>query len=148
MRTAWLYGKHGPNFLKNILRQALSPQIPGLKVVDDQFGSPTWSRRLAQQLARLLEKGGQGLYNASAEGFCTRFDLTRRFLERLGVKKPLSPCFTSDYPTPATRPHNSILENRRLKEESLNLMRPWQEDLDEFVDLFREELLQEARGEG
>lgn len=147
-RTSWLYGRHGPNFLKTILKLALSPQIPELKVVNDQFGSPTWSHRLAQQLARLVEAGAQGIYHASAEGYCTWYELARRFLQQLGIKKPLKPCPTSDYPTPAVRPQNSILENRHLKEEGLNLMRPWQEDLDEFVNLCREDLIQEARKEG
>jgi dTDP-4-dehydrorhamnose reductase len=99
-------------------------------------------------LARLVEAGGQGLYHASAEGYCTWFELTRHFLGLLGVNKPIRPCSTSDYPTPAVRPQNSILENRRLKEESLNLMRPWQEDVDEFVAAFGEDLLQEAGGAG
>jgi dTDP-4-dehydrorhamnose reductase len=144
VRTAWLYGRHGPNFLKKILKLALSPQIPELKVVDDQFGSPTWSYRLAQQVARLVEAGGQGLYHASAEGYCTWFELTRHFLGRLGVDKTVRPCPTSDYPTPAVRPKNSILENRRLKEAGLNLMRTWQEDVDAFVAAFGEELLKEA----
>jgi dTDP-4-dehydrorhamnose reductase len=148
VRTAWLYGWHGPNFLKKILKLALSPQIPELKVVDDQFGSPTWSYRLAQQLARLLEAGGQGIYHASAEGYCTWFELTRHFLDRLGVDKPVRPCPTSDYPTPAVRPKNSILENRRLKEEGLNVMRPWQEDVEEFVAAFGQDLLAEARRAG
>jgi dTDP-4-dehydrorhamnose reductase len=148
VRTAWLYGRHGPNFLKKILQLALSPQVPELKVVDDQFGSPTWSFRFAQQLLRLLEAGGQGLYHASAEGCCTWFDLARRFLERLGVDKPVRPCPTSDYPTPAVRPRNSILENRRLRAAGLNLMRPWQQDLDEFVAAFGEDLLGEAGGAG
>ena len=148
VRTAWLYGRQGPNFLKKILQLALSPQVPELKVVNDQFGSPTWSFRLAQQLVRLLEAGGEGLYHASAEGYCTWFELARRFLNRLGVDKPLRPCPTSDYPTPAVRPRNSILENRRLKEAGLNLMRPWQQDLDEFAAAFREDLLREAGGPG
>jgi len=145
VRTAWLYGRHGPNFLKTILKKALAPQIPELKVVNDQFGSPTWSYRLAQQLARLLEAGGQGLYHASAEGYCTWFDLAAFFLEQLGVEKLLRPCPSGDYPTPASRPQNSILENRRLKEAGLNLMRPWQEDLAEFAAAFREDLLREAQ---
>jgi dTDP-4-dehydrorhamnose reductase len=148
VRTAWLYGWHGPNFLKKILKLALSPQIPELKVVNDQFGSPTWSYRLAQQLARLVEAGGQGLYHASAEGYCTCYELTRHYQASLGVDKTVRPCPTSDYPTPAVRPKNSILENRRLKDEGLNLMRPWQEDVDEFVDAFGEDLLEEVRGAG
>ena len=61
VRTAWLYGRHGPNFLTTILKRALSPQVPELRVVDDQFGSPTWSNRLARQLLRLVEAGGQGV---------------------------------------------------------------------------------------
>ncbi|MGQ9688055.1 MAG: dTDP-4-dehydrorhamnose reductase [Desulfobaccales bacterium] len=145
VRTAWLYGWHGPNFLKKILELALSPQIPELKVVADQFGSPTWSYRLAQQLARLLESGGEGIYHASGEGWCTWFDLAQAFLGHFGVEKPLRPCSTTEYLTPAVRPRNSILENRRLKAAGLNLMRPWQEDLEEFVTLFRKDLLAEAR---
>jgi len=114
-------------------------------VVDDQFGSPTWSYRLALQTAWLLEAGGRGIYHASGEGYCTRFELARHFLTRLGVDKPLNPCPSRDYPTTAARPQNSILENRRLKEAGLNLMRPWQEDLDEFVTVFGADLLREAR---
>lgn len=146
VRTAWLYGRHGPNFLKKILSLALSPQIPELKVVDDQYGSPTWSYRLARQLARLLEAGGQGIYHAGGEGWCTWFELARTFLELMGVGKPIRPCQTSDYPTPALRPRNSILGNRRLTEAGLNLMHPWKEDLEEFVGAFRDDLLREARG--
>jgi dTDP-4-dehydrorhamnose reductase len=146
VRTAWLYGRHGPNFLKKILSLALSPQIPELKVVADQFGCPTWSYTLARQLARLLEAGGRGVYHAGAEGCCTWFELARTFLERMGVNKPVRPCPTSDYPTPAARPRNSILANGRLTEAGLNLMRPWKEDLEEFVDTFREDLLREAGG--
>jgi dTDP-4-dehydrorhamnose reductase len=146
VRTAWLYGRHGPNFLKKILSLALSPQIPELKVVDDQYGCPTWSYHLARQLARLLEAGGQGVYHAVAEGCCTWFELARAFLERMGIDKPIRPCPTSDYPTPAARPRNSILANGRLKEAGLNLMRPWREDLGEFVGAFGEDLRREAQG--
>jgi dTDP-4-dehydrorhamnose reductase len=146
VRTAWLYGRHGPSFLKKILKLALSPEIPELKVVHDQFGSPTWSRRLAEQLARIIEAGGQGLFHASAEGYCTWYELAGSFLQLMGVDKALRPCPTRDYPTPAVRPHNSILENRRLQEAGLNLMRPWQEDLEAFVAAGREDLLREAQG--
>ncbi len=116
LRTSWLYGLIGPNFLKKILHLALSPEVPELMVVDDQFGTPTWSHRVAQQLALLLEKGGQGIYHASAEGYCTWYDLARRFLDRLGLDKPLWPCPSSHYLSLAVRPKNSILENQRLKD--------------------------------
>ena len=147
VRTAWLYGRHGANFLKKILTLALSPQVPELKVVHDQFGSPTWSRRLALQLARLLEAGGQGIYHASAEGYCTWFELARHFLASMGVDKPLKPCPSSDFPTPAVRPRNSILENRRLKGAGSNIMPRWEDDLNEFVSTHREHLINEVKRE-
>ncbi|MFW6123561.1 MAG: dTDP-4-dehydrorhamnose reductase [Thermodesulfobacteriota bacterium] len=145
VRTSWMYGRHGANFLTKILQLALSPQIPELKVVADQFGAPTWSYRLALQLARLLDAGSEGIYHASGEGYCTWFELARHFLGRLGVDKPLQPCSSRDFPTPAARPPNSILENHRLQAAGLSLMRPWQEDVDEFVAAWGEDLLREAK---
>ena len=60
VRTAWMYGRHGHNFLKTMLRLALSKPTPQIKVVNDQFGSLTWSYRLAEQLAKIIETGRQG----------------------------------------------------------------------------------------
>uniref|UniRef100_A0A7C5ETY3 dTDP-4-dehydrorhamnose reductase n=1 Tax=Desulfobacca acetoxidans TaxID=60893 RepID=A0A7C5ETY3_9BACT len=145
VRTAWLYGKGGQNFLKLILRLALDPEVPEIRVVADQFGSPTWSYRLAHQLARLLAAGAEGLFHASAEGYCTRYEQAVIFLSQLGVVKKVKPCPSRDFPAPAPRPLNSILENGRLKAAGLNLMRPWQEDLAAFVAAFRADLLREAR---
>jgi dTDP-4-dehydrorhamnose reductase len=144
VRTAWVYGRHGKNFLKTILRVALTDPQRQLKVVHDQFGSLTWSYRLAHQLKKLLDEGGQGIYHATAEGFCTWYEVATHFFNRMRVTNRVIPCTTSDYPTPARRPHNSILENRRLKEYGINVMRHWQEDLDEFVARHREALWQEA----
>jgi dTDP-4-dehydrorhamnose reductase len=145
VRTAWLYGRHGPNFLKTMLRLSLSQPPPQIKVVNDQFGSLTWSYRLAEQLAKIVETGGRGIYHASAEGYATWFEVARAFLAGMGLAPHLTPCTTAEYPTPAPRPRNSILENRRLKAGGINLMRPWQEDLEEFMQSQGEFLIQEAR---
>ncbi len=145
VRTAWLYGRHGKNFLKTILRLALANPTKPIKVVHDQFGSLTWSYRLAQQLAALLDAGGQGIYHATAEGYCTWYEAAAYFLARLGVSSQVIPCTTAEYPTVAVRPINSILENRRLKEAGLNLMGHWQRDLEEFVTRHGDVLLREAR---
>lgn len=142
LRTAWLYGVHGNNFLKTMLR--LSLQGKALKVVNDQHGSPTWSWRLARQIDKVIDHGARGLYHATAEGHCTWFELARYFLERMGVPHKLSPCGTEEYPTPARRPANSILENAALKRAGLNVMAPWAEDVDGFVKRYRERLLDEA----
>jgi dTDP-4-dehydrorhamnose reductase len=146
VRTAWMYGRRGHNFLKTMLRLALQePPVP-IRVVNDQFGSPTWSYRLAQQLAALIAAGGQGIYHATAEGYTTWHGLATTFFQIMGLDISVTPITTAEYPTPARRPQNSILENQRLKDQGLNLMRPWQDDLQEFVSLYREALYQEIRG--
>ncbi len=139
LRTAWLYGLHGRNFPRTMLRLAHGDRR--LRVVNDQFGSPTWSYTLAQQIARLLESNGQGLYHATAEEHTTWFDLAVIFLNLLDIPHAIAPCTSQDYPTPAQRPGNSILENRALKQAELNVFIDWREDLRRFVDLNRQTIL-------
>jgi dTDP-4-dehydrorhamnose reductase len=144
LRTAWLYGVHGRNFLKTILKLALRDPDKKLKVVNDQFGSPTWSYRLALQIAELIEKNGRGTYHATAEGHCTWYELAGHLLGKVGIRHSLIPCMTDEYPTPAIRPRNSILENKRLKKAGINLMKDWLHDMNQFVSNFQEQLLNEA----
>ena len=144
VRTAWLYGINGHNFLKTMLRLALAEPERERKVVADQFGCLTWSRRLAQQLLFLVESGKRGLYHAVAEGSASWFQVASRFLELMEVEHRLVACTTAEYPTPARRPANSILLNRKLKDDDLLLMRPWQEDLELFVIRYRDQLLKEV----
>lgn len=144
LRTAWLYGRHGMNFPKKILRLALANPGKTLRVVNDHYGSPTWSNRLAGQIREAIARNCRGVYHATAEGHCTWYDFARKFLDLMKVDHALVPCSASEYPTPARRPANSILENSRLKNECANVMREWDADLAEFVATFREELLREA----
>jgi dTDP-4-dehydrorhamnose reductase len=144
LRTAWLYGIRGQNFLKTMLTLALKDPQREIKIVNDQFGSPTWSYRLALQIEKLLESGGNGTYHATSEGYCTWYGLAAYFLGKMGVPHSFVPCTTEEYPTPAARPMNSILENRRLKEAGINLMQGWKSDVDEFVSRFRERLINET----
>lgn len=142
IRTAWLYGIQGHNFLKTMLKLAHADPAREIKVVNDQFGSPTWSYRLALQIEKLVEKGGRGIYHATAKGVCTWFDLADDFLNKMNVPHCLVPCTSDEFPVAATRPKNSILENRRLKEAGINIMAPWQDDLAQYVEQFDESLLQ------
>lgn len=146
VRTAWIYGINGRNFLKTMLRLSITNSGKALKVVNDQFGSPTWSYRLAEQLGRLIEVNAMSTYHASSEGYCTWYELAKYFLEKMDIKHNLIPCGTDEYPTPAARPKNSILENCRLKEEKLNLMQYWRNDVDTFVINFKNRLINEAKG--
>lgn len=147
LRTAWLYGIRGQNFLKTMLRLTLKDPQKGIKIVNDQFGSPTWSYRLALQIARLIESGGNGTYHATSEEYCSWYELATYFLGKMGLPHSLVPCTTAEYPMPAARPMNSILENKRLKEAGINVMQDWKSDLDEFVFRFRERLIDETREE-
>lgn len=145
LRTAWLYGSHGYNFLKTILRRAVNDPRKGLRVVSDQFGTPTWSRRLAQQILAVVDADAAGLFHASGEGHCSWFDFAKEFVSLMQIDCEVRPCTTADYPTPSVRPANSILENAALKKAGLNLMQDWREDLKEYVQRYREALLAEVR---
>lgn len=147
LRTAWLYGQHGRNFLKTMLRLALAGPDKPIRVVNDQFGSPTWAGRLALQIEAVAAADCEGVYHATAEGWCSWFDLAGHFLRAMDVPHRLTPITTPEYPTPARRPANSILENRRLKLAGINRFTDWREDVDGFCRN-RAALLQEAAPAG
>ena len=141
IRTGWLYSIQGDNFCTKILARALKKDQEPLYVVDDQFGSPTWSHRLAKQIKLLIDSGKEGVYHATSEGYCSRYEWAKYFLEKMEIKTPVLPCSSAEYPTPARRPANSILENRQLKMEGLNIMSNWQVDLDTFINKYGERLI-------
>ena len=143
IRTGWLYGIRGDSFPKKVLKSALKGGQESISVVNDQFGSPTWSYRVAQQIKVLIDNGREGVYHATSEGYCSRYEWAKYFLDRMEIKTPVVHCASKDYPTPAVRPVNSILENRQLKTEGLNVMPNWQKDLDLFIDKYGGELLRE-----
>jgi dTDP-4-dehydrorhamnose reductase len=145
LRTAWLYGFYGQNFLKAIHRKALSQPEGQIKIVNDQFGSPTWSFRLALQIEHLIKNKGRGIYHASAEGYCSWYDFAKYFLEKLNVPHNIISCSTSEYPTPAVRPQCAILENRHLKNENVNIMQHWQKDVDEYIRLYGKQLITDCQ---
>ena len=144
LRTAWLYGFHGRNFPKTMLRLARREPGKTRRVVADQFGCPTWSATLARQIAALVESGRTGLFHTVAEGHTTWYDFARRFLDAMGVAHRLEPCGMADYPLPAKRPRNSILANARLHAEGAGLMADWRQDVEEFASTHRDALLSEA----
>ncbi|MBM9538116.1 dTDP-4-dehydrorhamnose reductase [Desulfobulbus alkaliphilus] len=144
IRTAWLYGIGNKNFLKTMLRLALIDPSRTIRVVNDQHGSLTWSWRLARQIETLLDSDLTGIVHASAAGHSTWYQGARFFLDAMKVPYSMIPCTTAEYPTPARRPANSILENSRLKAAGLDVMADWQEDILTFVDRYRDQLLREA----
>jgi dTDP-4-dehydrorhamnose reductase len=143
LRTAWLYSASGGNFLKTMLKLALADPDRQLKVVDDQFGSLTWSYNLAQQIEKLLDSDIHGIVHTTSEGYSNWYQTARYFLDRMEVPYSMRPCTTEEYPTPAHRPANSILENKVLKDAGISVFKSWQEHLDDFIERHGQQLLAE-----
>lgn len=143
IRAGWIYGVRGDSFLKQILQLAMKKDQKSIYAVNDQIGSPTWSYRLAQQIKVLIDNRKEGVYHATSEGYCSRYEWAKYFLEKMEITIPVLPCTSEEYPIPAIRPLNSILENRQLKIEGLNIMPHWQKDLDIFIDKYGKILLKE-----
>jgi dTDP-4-dehydrorhamnose reductase len=138
VRTAWLYGLPGPNFITAILARARQGQE--LKVVHDQRGTPTSALALAPQLLALAETEAFGTYHATCQGEATWYEFAQLILERAGLKVQVRPCTTAEFPRAASRPANSVLENRLLQLQGLDLMPSWQEAYHRFWDLYGEQL--------
>jgi dTDP-4-dehydrorhamnose reductase len=133
LRTSWLFGQKGENFIRTIIKAAR--QGIELRVVNDQRGSPTYSQDLAGHTRILIEAGCRGTYHLTNAGSCTWFELAMRAMEWAGIGGiPVAPVSTSEFPRPAPRPANSVLANSRLKREGFPLMRPWQEAAREYVE--------------
>lgn len=149
IRTGWLYGMEGDNFVKTLLAMVLGKRkTKKVKVVADQFGAPTWTFRVAQQLGELIRADGKGTYHVTAEGYCSRLEAARFILDRLNVKVSLEPCTLAECRRKAKRPANCILENRVLKKQEINVMVDWQEDLGLFLDRHGEDLIKQAKAGG
>lgn len=132
VRTSWVYGLHGGNFVRTVLR--VTRETGAMRVVDDQRGSPSWARDVAAASMRLIEVGPPGTYHLTNGGECSWYDLARATVAHAQVAAELTPIGTADYPTPAARPRYSVLDNRRWRELGQRPLRGWQEALDEFLD--------------
>ncbi len=131
LRTAWVYGLMGKNFLRTILR--LGREREELKIVNDQTGSPTWSRLIAEATAQILPqiKDHRGIFHLTAGGSTTWYGFCRAILEldpdRDQQKvRSVTPIFTAEYPTPAQRPSYSVLDCTSLIKAFNLYLPPWQ----------------------
>ncbi|MDD2602965.1 MAG: dTDP-4-dehydrorhamnose reductase [Prevotella sp.] len=115
IRTAWLYSEFGKNFCKTMLN--LTATKPALKVVFDQCGTPTYALDLANAILTILGKPQTGVYHFSNEGVCSWYDFTQMIAKIAGnTDCDIQPCYSSEYPSPVTRPAYSVLDKRTIKE--------------------------------
>ena len=127
IRTAWLYSSFGSNFVKTMLR--LGKEREALGVVADQTGTPTYARDLAMAIIEILRQGIiPGVYHYSNEGTTSWYDFTKAIHRIAGINTCcVKPIHTEDYPTPAKRPHYSVLDKSKIK-STFNISIPWWED--------------------
>lgn len=130
VRTAWLYGE-GKNFVKTML--SLAEKNPEVRVVSDQYGSPTSALELARAIVFLMETENYGIYHATCEGVASWYKFAEEIFKIAGKDVTVKPIVTQEYPTPAVRPKNSVLENKKLKEMGY-YMKPWKEALIEYLN--------------
>ncbi len=137
VRTSWLYGPNGKNFVTSILKAAQQQSV--LRVVNDQHGSPTYTRHLSTTIAALIEAQRYGIYHATGSGSCTWFEFAQAILELWPVAGvQVLPISSKDSGRAARRPLNSVLENKALAQANLQLMPDWKASLRQYLDEIRQ----------
>ena len=133
IRTAWLYSTFGANFVKTMLR--LGSERQQLGVIFDQIGTPTYARDLAEVIFTAIEKGVKpGVYHFSNEGVTSWYDFTKAIHRLAGINTcKVSPLHTSEYPTPARRPHYSVLDKTKIKQTYGIEIPYWEDSLAECI---------------
>lgn len=132
VRISWVFGVNGKNFVKTMLR--LAETHDALTVVDDQVGSPTYTRDLARLLVDMVESERYGVYHATNEGVCSWAEFAREIFRQAGKDTTVAPVPSSAYPTPAKRPKNSRLSKACLDAAGFCHLPPWQDALARYLE--------------
>ena len=134
IRTAWLYSTFGNNFVKTMIR--LGNEKPELGVIFDQIGTPTYARDLAVCIMTAINQGIKpGIYHFSNEGVISWYDFTKAIHRIAGITScHVRPLHTAEYPTPATRPHYSVLDKTKIKQTYGIEIPYWEESLKECIE--------------
>lgn len=131
VRTSWLYGKNGNNFVKTMLR--LSKMKDEIKVVNDQHGTPTYTKDLAEGIYFLIKSGAYGIYHMTNSGMTTWYEFARKIFELSGIKTQVMPISSEEYNSPAKRPKYSVLDNFILRHRFDYKLRNWEDAIKEFL---------------
>lgn len=131
VRTSWVFGVHGKNFIRTILR--LSQTRDALTVVDDQIGSPTYTADLAELLADMAESDRYGVYHATNEGVCSWAELAAEAIRLRGLQTKVTPVSSDMYPTKAVRPKNSRLSKASLDKGGFRRLPDWKDAVKRYL---------------
>lgn len=144
LRVAWLYSARRKNFVITMLKLAKERQE--IRVVNDQWGTPTFVGDVARQIEVLIETDSYGLYHCTSQGSCTRYEFAQEIFRLAGVLVKVIPVSSADFPTQAKRPRNSVLENFMLKIQGLDIMPHWRESLAAQIQRIKEAVENEGVG--
>jgi dTDP-4-dehydrorhamnose reductase len=133
VRTAWLYGYHGPNFVSTMLK--LAEDNSTINVVNDQFGSPTYTVDLANAIARIIMRPAYGIYHVTNSEQCSWYDFAKEIFDQAGIEIDVKPVTTEEFPRPAPRPKYSVLEHYSWKMEGYPEIRSYKEALADYLKL-------------
>jgi len=131
IRTSWVFGINGNNFIKTMLRLAQTRKK--IQVVNDQIGSPTYTVDLAKLMADMAATEKYGVYHATNEGFCSWAEFAREIFKEAGLDVEVDGIPTIEYPTPARRPFNSRLSKKSLDEAGFERLPTWQDALKRYL---------------
>jgi len=134
IRTSWVYSSFGNNFVKTMLR--LGKERDSLGVIFDQVGTPTYARDLAKTILDILPKiknDKVSIYNYSNEGVLSWYDFAKEIMKMAKIDCVINPIETTEYPTPASRPHYSLLNKSKIKKEFDMLIPYWKDSLKECL---------------
>jgi dTDP-4-dehydrorhamnose reductase len=135
VRTQWLYGLHGRNFVETMLR--LGRERDEVAVVHDQFGSPTWTVDLCLAIGALLETDRRGVYHAANAGFCSWYDFARAIFHEAGLKTRVRAITTEELGRPAPRPRYSVLDCSKLTRDTGFMPEDWRKALKKYLNARR-----------
>lgn len=136
VRIAWVFGVNGKNFVKTMLNLAKTHDT--IRVVNDQFGSPTYTYDLARLLVDMVLTDKYGIYHATNEGTCSWYEFACSIFKEAGVDVNVIPVTTAEYGAKAKRPANSRMDNNKLTENGFEKLPAWQDALARYVALLKE----------
>ncbi|MDR2017817.1 MAG: dTDP-4-dehydrorhamnose reductase [Syntrophobacterales bacterium] len=131
LRAEWIYGCGGNNFITKVMK--IANETGAARVVNDQWGTPTYAKDIAAPLARLIQKGESGIYHVANRGSCSWYEFAKEIFSRLRMDVSLTPVTSSNLDRKATRPKYSVFNCLKIEGDTGMAMRSWQEALGEYL---------------
>lgn len=132
IRISWVFGLNGGNFIKTMLNLGKTRDV--ITVVNDQIGSPTYTRDLAVLMVDMIETDKYGIYHASNEGICSWYEFANEIFRQAGISVMVKPVTSDEYPSKAKRPSNSRMDKTKLVANGFKLLPHWQDALSRYLE--------------